>query len=162
MVLAAVLAGAAAFLASNSQQKVFEARTTLIVGQALAAANPDYTQFLVAQNLSSTYAVVAKTRPVLDAVIKKLGLETTAGELNARVSVDAPRDSTLLSIGVQDTSASRAADTANALAAQLIASTPAIQGRDAAFQQSIEDDLAATQALIDATQARADEMVAIP
>ena len=70
MVLAAVLAGAAAFAVSSLQQKVYEARATLIVGQALSAANPDYTQLLVAQNLSATYVAVAKTRPNLEGVMR--------------------------------------------------------------------------------------------
>ena len=79
MLVAAVMAGAAAFVVSNLQQKVYEAKATLIVGQALSAANPDYTQLLVAQNLSSTYATVAKTRPILESVIKDLGLEASTG-----------------------------------------------------------------------------------
>ena len=70
--------GAAAFGVSSLQQKVYEAKATLIVGQALSAANPDYTQLLVAQNLSATYAHVAKTRPILESVIKELGLEMHA------------------------------------------------------------------------------------
>ncbi len=87
MLVAAVVAGAAAFVVSNLQQKVYEAKATLIVGQALSAANPDYSQLLVAQNLSATYAAVAKTRPILESVIKDLGLETTPGELAKRVQV---------------------------------------------------------------------------
>ena len=66
--LCAALAGAGGFVVSNLQQPVYEARTRLIVGQALSAANPDYSQLLVAQNLSATYAVVAETSPVLEAV----------------------------------------------------------------------------------------------
>ena len=161
MVVAAVIAGAAAFVVSNLQQKVYEAKATLIVGQALSAANPDYTQLLVAENLSSTYATVAKTRPVLESVIKGLGLETTPAELATRVQVDAPRDTALLTIAVQDTVPSTAAAIANALAEQLIAVSPSIQGRAAAFQKSIDEDLAATQRLIQTTQARADALVAV-
>ena len=59
----AALAGVAGFLVSNLEQPVYEARTRLIVGQALSAANPDYSQLQVAQNLSATYAVVAENGP---------------------------------------------------------------------------------------------------
>ena len=83
MIVAAVLAGAAGFVVSNLQQKVYEARATLIVGQALSAANPDYSQLLVAQNLSATYAAVAETRPILESVIAELGLESSPARSQA-------------------------------------------------------------------------------
>ena len=62
--IAAALTGVGGFLVSNLEQPVYEARTRLIVGQALSAANPDVGQLQVAQNLSATYAVVAKTGPI--------------------------------------------------------------------------------------------------
>lgn len=161
MVVAALMAGTAAFVVSSLQQKVYEAKTTLVVGQTLSAANPDYTQLLVAQNLSATYATIAKTRPVLESVIKDLGLETTPTELATRVQVDAPGASVLLMIAAQDTDPARAAAIANALAEQLIAASPTIQGRAVAFQKSIDEDLAATLDLIQATQIGADVLVAV-
>ena len=161
MVVAALLAGATAFVVSSLQQKVYESKATMIVGQALSAANPDYTQLLVAQNLSATYATVAKTRDNLRAVIKQLNLETTPAELAGRIQVDAPRDSTLLYITAQDTDPDRAAAVANAVAQQLIDASPTIQGREAEFQKSIDEDLAATQRLIETTQTQADVLIAL-
>ncbi len=161
MVVAALLAGATAFVVSSLQQKVYESKATMIVGQALSAANPDYTQLLVAQNLSATYATVAKTRDNLQAVIKQLNLRTTPAELAGRIQVDAPRDSTLLYITAQDTDPDRAAAVANAVAQQLIDASPTIQGREAEFQKSIDEDLAATQRLIETTQTQADALIAL-
>ena len=161
MIVAALLAGAAAYVVSNLQQKVYEAQATLIVGQSLSAANPDYTQLLVAENLTATYTAVARTRPILEDVISELKLEVEPDALAGRVHVAAPQNSTLITITAQDTIPSRAAAIANAVADQLIAASPAIQGREAAFQRSIDDDLAATQDLIDATQARADKLIAL-
>ena len=159
--ICAALAGVAGFLVSNLEQPVYEARTRLIVGQALSAANPDYSQLQVAQNLSATYAVVAKTGPILGAVGSKLSPPLSPGALASRVQVDAPRDSTFLNISAQDTDPARAAAIANGLAAQLIDASPTIQGREAAFQQSIDEDLAATQALIERTQTSADALVEV-
>jgi capsular exopolysaccharide synthesis family protein len=161
MVAAALVAGTAAFVMSNLQQKVYEAKATLIVGQALSATNPDYSQLLVAQNLSATYAAVAQTRPILDSVIAKLGLQVDPDELTKRIAVSAPRDSTFLMITAQDPVPARAADIANAVAQQLIATSPTIQGRAAKFQESIDQDLAATQDLIATSQARADALLGI-
>ena len=162
MVIAAALAGAAEFIASSLQAKVYEAKSTMIVGQALSNANPDYTQLLVAQNLSATYATIGHTRPMMAKVIQELNLDTTPDELLGRVRVDAPRDSDTLSITAQDAVASRAADIANALSAALIAATPQIQGRDQAFQKSVDEGLAATQDQITTTQERVDALLAIP
>lgn len=162
MVVAAALAGAAGFIASSLQAKVYEAQSTMIVGQALSTANPDYTQLLVAQNLSATYATIAHTRPMMAKVIDELNLDTTPDELLGRVKVDAPRDSTTLTITAQDTVASRAADIANALSAALIAATPQIQGHEQAFQTSVDEGLAATRDLITTTQERVDALLAMP
>jgi non-specific protein-tyrosine kinase len=160
MIVAALLTGAGAFVVSSLQQKVYESKATLIVGQALSATNPDYTQLLVAQNLSTTYAAIAKTRPILDAVIAELGLEETSEALAERVRVESPASSTMLFITALDGDPLQAARVANALGRQLIEASPAIQGREAEFQQSIDADLVATQALIASTQARVEALAA--
>ena len=149
LVVSVVLAAGAAFVVSSLLPKVYEAKATLIVGQSLSAVNPDYNQLLVSQRLSTTYAAVATTRPILETVIKQLGLGVTSDELLKRVRADAPLDSTLLTIAAQDADPARAAAIANALAEQLIAASPAIQGRQAEFQASIDADLKATQDQID-------------
>jgi capsular exopolysaccharide family len=161
LVVSVLLAAGAAFAVSSALPRAYEAKTTLIVGQSLSTASPDYNQLLVSQRLSTTYAALAKTRPVLENVIKQLGLEDTSGALSGRVRADAPLESTLLTITAQDADASRAAAIANALAEQLIAASPAIQGRQAEFQASIDADLKATQAQIDATQARVETLTGL-
>jgi capsular exopolysaccharide synthesis family protein len=141
--------------------KVYGAQATLIVGQSLSTASPDYNQLLVSQRLSTTYAIVATKRPILDSVIKQLGLNMTSDDLSHRVSADAATDSTLLTISAQDADPARASAIANALAEQLIAASPAIQGREAEFQASINADLKATQAQIDTTQAQIDALTGL-
>lgn len=158
---ATLLAAGTAFVVSSLQQKVYEAKATLIVGQSLSAANPDYNQLLVAEGLSGTYASIAETRPILDKVIADLGLQATPAELASRVQVDIPGSSTLLTIKARDTNPSTAAAIANDLSSQLIAASPAVRGRTATLQESIDKDLADTQAQIDATQTRIQELTAI-
>ncbi|MFI5259384.1 MAG: polysaccharide biosynthesis tyrosine autokinase [Candidatus Limnocylindrales bacterium] len=156
-----LLAGAAAYVVSSHLPKVYEAKATLNVGQSLSAVNPDYTQVLVSQDLSATYATVATTRPVLDAAIAQLGLDMTSDDLLSHVHADAQTASTLLTITADDAVPTRAAAIANAMATQLIAASPAIQGRQAAFQASIDADLQATQGQITATQAKVDSLTAL-
>ena len=64
LVVSVVLAAGAAYLVSGVLPKVYEAKSTLIVGQSLSTVNPDYSQLLVSQRLSATYAAVATTRPI--------------------------------------------------------------------------------------------------
>jgi polysaccharide biosynthesis transport protein len=162
VVAGALLAAGAAFVVSSMQTKVYEAKATLIVGQSLSAVNPDYNQLLASQRLSTTYAIVATTRPILDSVIKELGLTTSAQDLRSRIVADTPQSNSLLTITARDADPDQAAAIANALADQLIAASPAIQGRQAEFQSSIDEDLKATQDQITATQARVDALVALP
>lgn len=159
LVIASVLlAGGAAFLASSLMPKVYEAKATLIVGQSLSEVNPDYTQLLASQRLSATYASVATTRPLLDQVIKELGLRETSDEVAQRVRADAALDSTLLTITVQDADPVQAASIANALANRLVAASPALQGRQADVQESVDVDLRATQDQIASTQAEVETL----
>jgi non-specific protein-tyrosine kinase len=161
VVVSVLLAAAAAFAVSSVLPKSYEADARLIVGQSLSSVSPDYNQLLVSQQLSATYATVATTRPILQAVIGQLGLGVTPDELLKRVRVDAPLGSTLLTITVQDADPARAAAIANALAQQLIADSPAIQGRQAAFQASIDADVKATQDQMAAMQAQADSLTGL-
>lgn len=157
-----LLAAAASLVFSSVQQKVYQAQATLIVGQSLSAVNPDYNQLLVSQRLSSTYASVATTRPNLDAVIKQLGLNMSVDQLAGNVSATAALDSTLLTITVQDTDPGRAAQIANALADQLIATSPTVAGQQTDFEQTIDTELQNTQDEIAATRTQIDALTALP
>jgi non-specific protein-tyrosine kinase len=162
LLLASVaLAGASAFFFSTLQPKVYQSEATLIVGQSLSAVNPDYNQLLVSQRLSSTYATVATTRPILTKVIDRLGLDTTPDQLARDVSASAATDGALLTIEARDNSPARAAQIANAVAEELIAATPSVQGGQA-VDSSVEQDLAAIRKDISDTQAEIDALVAVP
>jgi capsular exopolysaccharide synthesis family protein len=161
-VAAALLAGAAAYLVSAALPKVYEGKATLIVGQSTQAANPDLNQLLASQRLSQTYADLATTGPLLEQVIAKNGLGVTPDEFRKRIVATAPRDSTLVHLIVQDGDPARAAALANSLAAEMIAASPAIAGRDSQVQRFIDSDLAANQAQIEETQAEIQRLTSLP
>ena len=160
LVVSVILSGAMAFIGANLQQKQYESDATLIVGASLSAANPDYNQLLASQRLSKTYASIATVRPALEKVIAKLGLSTTPEELNKHVRASAALDSTLLTITVDDADPVRAATIANALADELIASSPDLQGPQQTIKASVQKDLDATQALIASTQTDVENLAA--
>ncbi len=160
-IVSVVLAAVAAFAISSLQHKIYESKATLIVGQSLSSASPDYTQLLASQRLSTTYAAIATTRPIMEGVIEDLGLDVTPDELSGMVVAEAPADSTLVTVTVQYTDPDLAAAIANAIGDQLTAASPAIQGRTAELQASIDADLQATQDQIQAAQARVEELTAL-
>ncbi len=153
-----VIVTGASFGYSSLQPKVYQAEATLVVGQSLSSVNPDYTALLASQSLSTTYATVATTRPLLQNVIESLGLPGTTDDLARRVSASAAIGSTILSITAQDGDPAQAAAIANALANQLIAASPAVQGRQTGVQKFVDADLQATQAQIEAAQAEANTL----
>lgn len=160
IVLSLVLAVAAGLTVSMLQTKIFEAKATLIVGQSLSGIGQDYTQMLASQRLSTTYASVATHRPRLAAVIEELDLDMTPEALAGRVEAVAPIDSTLVMITARSSDPEEAAAIANALAEELIAASPAIQGQESEFQASIEADIRATQDQVAVIQAQLADLYA--
>jgi non-specific protein-tyrosine kinase len=159
IVIACTLVAAIIALGATSfQSKVYEAKATLIVGQSLSGVNPDYTQLLASQSLATTYATVATTRPNAEAVVEKLGLTETADALLKHVSADSPFESTIVNISASDGDPTRAAAIANAFADALIAASPAVSGHQTGASASIEEELAATQRQIKATQTQIDQL----
>ncbi len=161
LVASVILAAVAAFAVSSLLPKVYEAKATLIVGQSLSSSNPDYNQLLVSQRLSATYAAVATKRPLLQSVITQLNLGMSPEELAKSVRADVPTESTLLGITAQDADPDRAAAIANTLADQLIAASPALQGRQAELQTFADSEVSATQSQIQTTQAQLEALLGL-
>lgn len=161
LIASVLLAAGAAFLVSSALPKTYEAKVTLIVGQSLQSANPDYSQLLASQRLSQTYADLVTTQPLLSRVIDREGLDVTAEDLRKLVKSDAPRDSTLVSITVTDPDPVRVAAIANTIADELIAASPAISGRDSDVQRFVDDNLKSVQAQIVDTQTETNRLTVL-
>lgn len=123
MMLAAAVA---AYAISGTLPKTYEAQSTVLVGQALSSASPDYNQLLASQRLSQTYADLAMTRSVASAVRDQLGLKISAEELLLSISAEAPRESLFLILTARDGDPIEAAQIANAFAEQLIDRSPQV------------------------------------
>lgn len=71
------------------------------------------------QNIVQSYAQLATTPIVLDPVIEKLSLNTTARHLAKRIQVDSPVNTVIIKISVDAINPEEAAEIANAIAAEL-------------------------------------------
>jgi succinoglycan biosynthesis transport protein ExoP len=147
IVLSVVVAMIVALVVSLQLPRTYESRATLYVGQTLDDPGLDYSGLLASQILAQTYAELASTRPVLQAVIAELDLEVTAEDLKNTVSTEVPLEGTLLEIAVRDGDPEAAADIANAIAGQLLEKGP----RE---DPSVVDDFQRRLGEIDATIGR--------
>jgi len=161
LVASVLLAASAAFLVSGTMPKIYQAQNTLLVGQSADVHKPKLRRaYGLATALSDVcggrhYATLAQL------VIARLGLQMTADQLLSEVGADVPTDKALIYIIVSDTDPVRAANIANALADELIAESPAVQGQQADLQKAIQANLDSTQAEITQTQDQIDQLTAL-
>lgn len=119
IVVLAALGAAAGYGASHFMPDRYRAETTVMIIPARGESTSELVQGSnYVQSLVETYTVLVRSPIVLEPVIDDLGLEETAARLASRMDVDAPLDTVVIEIGVSDTSATAAAQTADAIAAE--------------------------------------------
>ena len=112
-----VVVGAA--LATALSPKIYQAQTRLFVS---TSGGSDSGALLSGSNFTQqrvkSYADVITTPNVLDPVIQKLRLSTTAAELGGQITATVPLDTVLIEVAVTDTDPRVAAEVANAVGKQ--------------------------------------------
>ncbi len=131
IVLCMLLGGAAAVGVSALQTPVYEAQTQLFVSAQSSSSNlADAAQGgIFTQQRVKSYAQIVTSPDVLQPVIDRLGLTMTPDKLANQITASAPLDTVLINVAVDDTSAQRAMDIANAVSTEftsqvLILETP--------------------------------------
>ncbi len=133
----------------SRQPPVYQARATLMVGTSLQTLNPDPWQMNLSTTLAGAYAELAKQRPVLEAVIDRLGLPRTPDQLAQQIETRIYSGAQLLEIRVVDTDPEVAALVANAVADELIRRSPASGASDPEQQAFIRRQMADLRARIE-------------
>jgi len=118
LVLVTALAAAAGYLFSQRQRPVYEATTTVLVGQIFQTANLDRQDLLTSELVAQTYSDLARRQPVLQSVVDNLDLTQTWQQLRSQISVELVEGTQLIQIMV---------DANSPLQAQLIADEVAQQ-----------------------------------
>jgi len=122
--LGAFLAGGAAFLIRSRQPGLYTAAVTIQVGTSLDSPNPQLGDLNTGAQLAQTYAVLAKSRDVLERAIEarefSFGTTTLADALTTQI-IDG---TSLLRLTVTYTDPVLAAEMANEVARQLILNSP--------------------------------------
>ncbi len=142
------------------QPPLYQARATLMVGTSLQTLNPDPWQMNLSTTLAGAYAELAKQRPVLEAVIERLGLPRTPEQLAVQIETRIYSGAQLLEIRVVDTDPRAAALIANTLADELIRRSPASGASDPEQQTFIRNQMASLRAKIEEVDQEIDRLTA--
>ncbi|MEH7440218.1 YveK family protein [Neobacillus drentensis] len=93
---------------------VYQASTQLLVNQSKNEQTAyQYNEVQTNLQLINTYNVIIKSPAILELVIKDLNLDMTTAQLNEKITVQNEKDSQVVNLSIQDTSAAMAADIAN-------------------------------------------------
>ena len=148
IVLATAIAVISSYLATRQQPPIYEAKATLMVGQALQNQDVNQLDMWLGQQLAQTYSELAKRTPIRQATMEALGLSWLP-----EYTVKPVANTQLLEIQVVDTSPERAAAVADELANQIILQSPTQpQLEQQQRRQFIQQQLNDLEANIDITK----------
>jgi receptor protein-tyrosine kinase len=136
-IVAALAAGVVSFLLPP----VYEAHVSLLVrpSQPLASTDPTAAA-LTADQISRTYASLMTQRPLLESVIKELGINVRPDDLAKEITVTPETNTTILDVAVRDTNPALARDLANQLTADLIAEVKGFQQQETSLPNARTGD----------------------
>jgi Mrp family chromosome partitioning ATPase len=161
LVLSTFVAAASSYVSVSRVPRIYQATTTVIVGQSINRSNPTFQDFAIGQQLAQTYVNMVRRQPILQGAAEALGLDYVPWSGN--ISAVIVPGTQLVEISVRDTSPRQAQALADEIAHQLILQTPdnpASNQRRRAFVeeqlQSLERNIAATEEEIEDQQVRLD------
>jgi succinoglycan biosynthesis transport protein ExoP len=169
ILLAAGVAGVSSYFATRSAPRIYQTKTTVMIGRFIQDPNPDSGDFYTSQQLGQTYAQLVRRQPVLQGALEALDLadQMRWSALADNVTVALVPGTQLMEIRVNDTSPQRAKALADAIAQQLILQSPSNPGADQedrrAFAQeqldSLEIKINEAEAEIEKLQVELDEAI---
>jgi non-specific protein-tyrosine kinase len=124
LIVLTVFATAAAYLISTRQTSVYQATTTILIGQTIQSADLNRTDIQASEALALTYADITVRQPILQKVIDKLSLGVSWRNLRNRIHAEPITGTQLLEINVEADSPQLARTIANEVANQLILLSP--------------------------------------
>ena len=119
-----VLGALAGYLFSRQQTPVYQATTTILVGDSIRSTNVDRVDIQVSEALVQTYVEVAQRQPVLQGVVSALNLNGTWQALSKQIQVTQIESTQLIQIVVEASSPEMARRIADEIVNQLILLSP--------------------------------------
>jgi len=154
VVLLMSMAGTAAYALSKRTTPIYQASTTLMISQTAAnGAAADLNALRTSEELAGTYAALLRMRPVMEAVIANLKINTNPDRLAKNLHVSLIGDTQLVVVTVEDADPQGAADIANEVVRVFSQQNRELQAsRYAATKQNLQQELSRIQAEINDAQ----------
>jgi len=131
-----VLGALAGYLFSRQQTPVYQATTTILVGDSIRSTNVDRVDIQVSEALVQTYVEVAQRQPVLQGVVTALNLNGSWQALGRQIQVTQIESTQLIQIVVEASSPEMARRIADEIVNQLILLSPTnSEGSDNEFNR---------------------------
>ena len=115
IVLAGVLAGAASFFVSMRMEPVYEAKSTIMVGNPVVTNSADYSSLIASERLTRIYSEMIVSQKVLTEVSELLGLTIPLSGLSDMISVAPVGNTNFIELSVRSNNPEQAARIANTL-----------------------------------------------
>lgn len=136
------------------QPKIYQARTTLMIGTTITNPNPSSSELYLGQQLAAAYADLANREILRNATKNSLGMS----QLPEYIARALP-NTQLIEITVNDTDPARAQTVANELAAQLILLSPmSARSEDRDRQEFVHERLNNLETQINETEAQIESL----
>ena len=163
LILAAVLAGVAAYVTSSFTTPIYSTSTTLLINQKQSPNSATYQDILTSERIATTYAQIMTSQPILSEVAVQLGLEPDGFKKTVTSIKAAPVQNTqLIKVTVEDDSPELAAGVANLLPTVFIAQNGKQQSqRYAVSKANLQEQLTGLESDINTAQADLDLLLAI-
>ena len=153
-----IVAAGSSYIGTRGMPRIYQATTTVIVGQTLQQINPSSSDLYISQQLAQTYAQMVQRQPILSGAAQALELEYIPA--SETISTRQVPGTQLLEISVRDTIPERAKALADEIANQLILQSPT--GREESERQTfvserlagLEENIRLTEEKITEEQAK--------
>lgn len=148
-----LLAAAIAFAAVSAMPPTYEATATLLVQPIVDDRTNEYNALVAAERLTLTYSEMLKGQPVLEAVIRQMGLHETPNELAGKIKVEPVKSTQLLRVSVTSSTPIQAALLANTISEVFTARIGALQAEQYAESlKGVQDQMDALTARMEQSQ----------
>lgn len=153
ILLGTAVATGLSYYTSRSMPPIYQASTTVMVGQSLRNTNPNTQDMWTSERLAQTYAEMVRRQPILQGVLDALGLGIPYEWLREQIHVNLIENTQLMEIKVMDTDPLRAKVIADELARQLILQSPTgPEKQQEQYRQFTESQIQDLQGKIQITQ----------
>lgn len=124
LVVLTILGAVAGYIISRAQTPVYQATTTVLVGESIRSSSVDRVDIQISDALIQTYVEIARRQPVLQGVVTALNLDESWQSLANRVTVSLIDSTQLIEVTVEARSPELAQTIADELVHQLILLSP--------------------------------------